>query len=416
MRVRNALLVILVFLFQVELFPQRVADLVKIDSLKKYVRDLSGDKTFRLNNVPYFIKTRNTAYPLSDINTAAMYIKSKFEDFGLTAYEQPFSFTYSGALINAKNIYAVQTGSQFPDKKYIICAHYDDMPFTGGIAPGADDNASGTAAVIEAARVISQLNPKYTIVYIAFSGEEQGLKGSWYYASIAANNNDDILGVINLDMIAWDKDGDNNVDIYYNTLTNGKQYLMDKNLDMLSTVNQIYNINMTISKFSFASGNSDHYPFLQNGYPSFLMIEEFSDFNTEYHKTTDLFSSLYYDYFEKCSKLAICTLAELARTANALVVENNKPIPTDFTLYQNYPNPFNPSTIISYRIPDAAYVKLKIYDSLGREVKTLVDEFQQTGEHKVPFSILDKSLTSGIYFYTLQAGNRYFTKKMIYLK
>ncbi len=91
-------------------------------------------------------------------------------------------------------------------------------------------------------------------------------------------------------------------------------------------------------------------------------------------------------------------------------------LPADFALHQNYPNPFNPATVITYRIADGGFVKLRIFDAIGREVKTLVDEFQPAGEHSVRFSVADKTITSGVYFYTLQAGNRFFTKKMVYLK
>ncbi len=416
MKRRLTLFYVVIILFTGNYFAQGIVNLIKSDSLNKYVRDLSGDKTFHLNGVPQIIKTRNTTYASSDINTAAMYIKSKFEYFGLTAYEQPFTFSSGGTTYNAKNIYAVQTGTDFPNKKYVICAHYDSMPANSAFAPGADDNASGSAAVIEAARVLSTLNPKYTIVYALWSGEEQGLKGSKYFANKAATDNEDILGVLNLDMIAWDKNGDNYVDIECKNLSSAKQPLMTKLLDMFSTANQLYNINMTLSKYNSTGEYSDHYPFLEKDYPAVLMIEASNDFNTEYHKVTDTFSNMNIAYFEKCSKLAICTLAELARTTNALGNEDMVKLPADFALHQNYPNPFNPATVITYRIADGGFVKLRIFDAIGREVKTLVDEFQPAGEHSVRFSVADKTITSGVYFYTLQAGNRFFTKKMVYLK
>jgi hypothetical protein len=420
MKAKFTILVVITFLFSTNLFSQGLADQIKIDSLKKYVQELSGDKSITLGGVTSVIKTRNTTYPSSDINTAAAYIKNKLESFGLPAYEQPFSFVSSGTTYNAKNIYAIQTGSQYPDKKYIICAHYDSYAFPGSIAPGADDNASGTAAVIEAARVLSKLSPKYTIVYALWSGEEQGLHGSWFYANKARSENEDILGVLNLDMIAWDKNGDNIVEIIYKNISSeNPQYLKDNMANLLnkvSSANQLYNIGTTILKYSDASANSDHYPFLNNDYAAFLMIEENNDFNTEYHKVTDLFSSIYYNFFEKCSKLAICTLADLAQTSIIVEIDDKKSIPADYVLLQNYPNPFNPGTVIRYRLANAGYVKLKIFDAIGREVKTLVDEYQPAGEHQAQFSITGNTLTSGIYIYNLQAGNQLLTKKMVYLK
>lgn len=99
-------------------------------------------------------------------------------------------------------------------------------------------------------------------------------------------------------------------------------------------------------------------------------------------------------------------------------------LPTDFILEQNYPNPFNPSTNIKYSIPNVTsslsrsdyFVSLKIYDVLGNEVATLVNEFQKPGEYKAEFRVLNSELTSGIYFYKLQIGNLIKTKKMVYLK
>ncbi|MGK9477823.1 rhamnogalacturonan lyase family protein [Melioribacter sp. OK-6-Me] len=102
-------------------------------------------------------------------------------------------------------------------------------------------------------------------------------------------------------------------------------------------------------------------------------------------------------------------------------VETISELPAKFVLYQNYPNPFNPSTIISYTIPvsnkadnSRIHVLLKVYDALGRQVATLVDEQKEPGIYTVEFKADD--LPSGIYFYQLSAGNYISTKKMILLK
>ncbi len=101
-------------------------------------------------------------------------------------------------------------------------------------------------------------------------------------------------------------------------------------------------------------------------------------------------------------------------TSDVNDTENN--LPFNFSLSNNYPNPFNPSTIISYQLPISGHVSLKVYDMLGREVATLVDEFQNAGTHNSQFSILNSQLSSGIYFYTIRAGNFIQTKKMMLLK
>ncbi|MCW8803890.1 MAG: choice-of-anchor D domain-containing protein [Ignavibacteriaceae bacterium] len=89
-------------------------------------------------------------------------------------------------------------------------------------------------------------------------------------------------------------------------------------------------------------------------------------------------------------------------------------IPADYSLLQNYPNPFNPSTIIEFKIPEVGLATLKIYDLLGRELKTLVNEEMQPGVYKIDFDA--SGLASGIYFYTLQTGEFMSTKKMVLLK
>jgi hypothetical protein len=86
----------------------------------------------------------------------------------------------------------------------------------------------------------------------------------------------------------------------------------------------------------------------------------------------------------------------------------------DFALYQNYPNPFNSSTTIKYFIPSSGLITLKVYDILGNEVATLVDEYKPTGSYEVEFDA--SGLSSGVYFYKMQAGAFIQTKKMILLR
>ncbi|MDP2038475.1 MAG: chondroitinase-B domain-containing protein [Ignavibacteria bacterium] len=95
---------------------------------------------------------------------------------------------------------------------------------------------------------------------------------------------------------------------------------------------------------------------------------------------------------------------------------NDKVIAASFRLDQNYPNPFNPSTVISYEVKKAVHVSLKIYDLLCSEIATLVDEYRQAGSYNSQFSIFNSQLGSGVYFYTLKAGDYSETKKMVLLK
>jgi hypothetical protein len=96
------------------------------------------------------------------------------------------------------------------------------------------------------------------------------------------------------------------------------------------------------------------------------------------------------------------------------VAGNKSSVPVKFLLNQNYPNPFNPSTIIEYQIPVNGMVTIKVYDAMGREIKTLVNVYKSAGSYSVSFDA--SKLASGIYLYQLQEGNFISTKKMLYLK
>ncbi|MBU2444524.1 MAG: T9SS type A sorting domain-containing protein, partial [Bacteroidetes bacterium] len=87
-----------------------------------------------------------------------------------------------------------------------------------------------------------------------------------------------------------------------------------------------------------------------------------------------------------------------------------------FKLYQNYPNPFNPVTRIKYAVSSTQNVKLKVFDLLGREVATLVNEPKQAGEYEIELDANKYGLTSGVYFYQLRAGEFISTKKFVYLR
>lgn len=114
------------------------------------------------------------------------------------------------------------------------------------------------------------------------------------------------------------------------------------------------------------------------------------------------------------------------RTENSTITDVilDKSIIESFDIFQNYPNPFNPTTIIKYQVPELSYITIKVYDVLGNEIASFVNEEKQAGSYEVEFSAIAGSasggnvltLTSGIYFYQLRAGNYTDTKKMILLR
>jgi len=92
------------------------------------------------------------------------------------------------------------------------------------------------------------------------------------------------------------------------------------------------------------------------------------------------------------------------------------PAPNTFTLQQNYPNPFNPATMIVYSVPERVNVIIKVYDVLGKEVAHLVDEEKESGVYRVAFNSGSYNLSSGIYFYQINAGTNRAVRKMMLLK
>ncbi|BDQ03247.1 T9SS type A sorting domain-containing protein [Ignavibacterium sp.] len=126
-------------------------------------------------------------------------------------------------------------------------------------------------------------------------------------------------------------------------------------------------------------------------------------------------SSYYiFDFGYTIDLLRGCIIDGVVYGDTVLSVEKNEEIPTNFVLYQNYPNPFNPSTTISWQSPVGSWQTLKVFDILGREVATLVDEYREAGRYKIEFDA--SSLASGVYFYQLKADNYIETKKMMLIR
>ncbi len=118
------------------------------------------------------------------------------------------------------------------------------------------------------------------------------------------------------------------------------------------------------------------------------------------------------------SQTAVTLDANTVTNSAAVTAVKNGLAPHKFVLYQNYPNPFNPSTKIQYSIEKAVQVSLKVYNVLGNKVATLVNNRQEAGSYTVPFNNNNGtlSLSSGVYFYRLEAGSFISTKKLILLK
>jgi hypothetical protein len=195
------------------------------------------------------------------------------------------------------------------DLIYVVCAHYDSVSEDAyNAAPGADDNASGVAGVLEAARVMSQYRYRHTLRFVTFAAEEQGLIGSYYYVADARSAGTDIGGAINLDMIAWDSNFDDAMEVHAGIRADS-QALGAAFLD----ANTAYGISL-LPEFitDGASTRSDHARFWNQGYPAILAVEDHQDFNPYYHRTSDTLDRLNLPYATKFVETTVATLAELA--------------------------------------------------------------------------------------------------------
>ena len=271
---------------------------VNADSLLHYVSSLSGNIPITIDGETHTIFSRHRDFPGNDI--AADYIQQKLEGFGLTVINDYFS-------ASGRNVIATIEGNVNPDNIYIICAHYDCMP-SEAVAPGADDNASGVAAVLEAARILTNYEFDNTVIFALWDEEEQGLIGSRYFAGNARNENVNILGVINLDMIAWDDNNDGALKVQENV--DGSA---DFICSILLEVDNNYNLAVEPDTVHYVGG-SDHRSFTEQGYPAILLIEDYSnDWNDYYHTPLDQVSYVNNSFIANSAKLAIGTLSRLLR-------------------------------------------------------------------------------------------------------
>jgi len=244
---------------------------------------------------------------------ACLYAEGILDGLGLDGWIQTFiAYPWYGSTFTCYNVIAEQPGQVSPDEIYIICGHLDstagspwNVEYT---APGADDNASGSVAVLEAARVLSQYDFDATLRYICFGAEEQGLCGSTYYADQAYAAGDDIRGVINVDMVIWDGHGYDTVWVPYDSQSSSLATFLD---DFAAE----YVPDLTVST-SYDPGFewSDHSPFWNKGYPALLLIEDSYDDNPHYHSITDLLANYeaYWPFGTNVLRAAVGCVAALA--------------------------------------------------------------------------------------------------------
>lgn len=277
-----------------------------------FVSQVSGDQYLEYMEALEGFVTRNTYS--NGAAQAANWILDQFESMGLEAYADPFQISGQTKF----NVVAELTGQVHPDSVVFVTGHYDataGSPWTTEpIAPGADDNASGVACVLECARIMSQYQFEYTVRFVAFSGEEQGLYGSEDFVDDLLISGTSVIGSFNYDMIAYSGDDPWPPDLVIYTDNNPlSQAMADKVAEAVLTfvpneVEPDVDINPSMS-------SSDHGPFWDAGLPAICGIEEQAwgpDFNPWYHSVDDVIANCDLEYAVNCSKAALAAVADYA--------------------------------------------------------------------------------------------------------
>jgi len=332
-----------------------VINLISIPLMTKYVRELSGDTIAMVGGQPVTIVSRYWSTQGNIL--ASQYIYEKFQSFGLQTRYQ---------INNATNVNVIarKTGSVYPNLKFVIGAHYDDMP-PGPVAPGADDNASGVAAVLEAARLLANYNLKYTVEFVVFDEEEIGLLGAVGYADSCLAGTDTLIGVLNMDMIAWDGNNDGLIRIM-------THQFCDILADMLISSFQRYNINLTPVK-AYGAGGSDHVAFWQRGFYAISSIEPANDFHPFYHTIWDTVGLFNMEFFLKNAKSNLATLMCLSEELYYYIFHYPVTSTSDTTQRNIY-------TEIIYGIPLASGINApRLYYKIGNNPYQWINASQING-------------------------------------
>lgn len=314
---------------------------INADSVAYFIQSLQDFQTRFL-----FANTRDSV---------ASWIKSQFIRFGFTDVVLD-SFQYQGTW--QSNVIATLPGVTLPDNYYVFGGHHDSYssgnPYT--FAPGADDNASGTAAVLEIARVMMQsgYQPRSTIKFVTFAAEEYGLWGSKHYAQYAFDQGMNVRLMINHDMISHTSRplSASNVDINYYTGSDAWSNLAVEMVNNYSILTPYYG--------SPNSSGSDSYSFWQRGFKAVYFEER--DFSPYYHSPQDIITNYSMPY-----------CAEVIKSSGALLLTAVK-IPSEVKNFYLYDTGSGNSLSLSWfenSDPDFSHYKIYVGLSSGNYYKNL---------------------------------------------
>lgn len=371
----------------------------------------------------------STRYELSDsIGPAGQWLYDKFISMGYQDVNFDI-FTWIPTEVDtpivSRNIIAMKVGAAHPESLVLVGGHYDSISFLSweedpnAPAPGADDNASGVAGVLEIARLLHSHDFEKTLIFACFAGEEVGMGGSSHYSSLLEQQGYAVRFSIVLDMIAYREDP-------------SKWYVnIDAEMTYLDDAFRMAQLGMLYSNFlrpflSFGYYGSDHVMLARRG-PAVAVVEEAMYSSPLYHTPWDVLDSLDIPYATEILHMALASAVDAAKPSqvgikNSEDGERSPSIPNAI-LYQNYPNPFNPTTTITFKVPGnpgkKAHVNLTIYDLRGRRVETLMNSGLEPGNYSVVWDARDGSgevVPSGIYLYSLGTASTEITRKMMIVR
>jgi len=299
------------------------------ESWLNWIELLSGAKPVEINGETYTIKTRYTE-SLFNGDPDARAFEFVHDQLTLWGYEDQVTlFTEEYTPVDYEtetpwqNLIAVIPGTdpELAGQEILLTAHLDSITSSApeGTAPGADDNATGVATLLEAARIFRDQPFRRTIKIVFFSGEERGLHGSLAYTAMHADEMDNIVGVVNLDMFGYDADNDRCFELHVGGLA-------ESNLlgTCLTDVIDAYDLNLSYDYLTLnAVSASDHSPFWSADVGAVLVLENFItqdehlgcgeiDRNPNYHTTGDLVSKINVDTAFDIAQAALLTVATIA--------------------------------------------------------------------------------------------------------
>lgn len=316
---------------------------------------------------------------------------ARFEDMGYEVEVQEFYVDSPGV---SQNLIVTIPGTVYPNRYWMIGGHYDSGEGPFGDYPGADDNASGTATALEAARTMLPYQFEYTVKIALWGAEEAGLVGSAFYAAEAAAAGDSIMGYLNLDMILFGPEiGPSSFDIVeinYDDSSAAFSDLYDQTTDLY--VRELERV------FIYAHyGGSDHWSFWLQGFTAIVLWESLLSGNPYYHESTDLIEN-YLEYFPfgtNVARSAIACIAALAVPTGLGIGEE----PHGSVDVSVSPSPAASTAVVTVSGFGSAPASVTLYDLPGRVVGSAALDAEGLAELDV------SGLQPGVYLVRVAGGD-----------